>query len=389
MPLKPSQIHEILNAKRDEFAAFNQETWQQLQDYRSVLENLRAEGEADLKARAAKHPINLGARLLEPLEKARNGVIPFNLAWQNREQSLAWVRQRLTGITTFAVDGSQIYPGKDLSIPIALVQIGWFENPHLPTGEYEKDISLDVMTPSDLQAGNSGEPVDRRVNMRRFQMETERLVDYIKAHRNAKDCLVFLDGSLVATFAEAFDVKCRRFYVECLLDLLETSQKYEVPLVAYIDTSYAQDLATMLRTLYKLPDSQTIHDAQLINSFMEWGDRTPLFLCQRSGILSDYENHTNQIAFTYLKTNRDSYPARLEIPVWVYEAGLLDRVVDWVRGEVIIGSGYPYVIETADQTAVLQSEDRQAFFRILQDWAEQEDLNLRFSRKMVSKIRRR
>lgn len=389
MPLKPSHIHEILNSKRDEFITFNQETWQQLLDYRSVLATLCAAGEAELQERSAKHLVNLGARLLEPLDKAQNGVIPFNLVWQNREQSLTWVRQRLTGITTFAVDGSQIYPGKDLSIPIALVQIGWFENPHLPTGEYEKDIDLDVMTPSDLQAGNSGDPVDRRVNMRRFQMETERLTDYIKTNARAKDCLVFLDGSLVATFAEAFDPKSRQFYVECLLDLLHASQTHQVPLVAYIDTSYAQDLSTMLRTLYSLPESQLIHDAQLLNKFMEWGDRTPLFQCQRSGILADYEDQSNQIGFTYLKTNRDSYPARLEIPIWIYEAGLLDRVLDWVRGEVIIGSGYPYVIETADQTAVLQSDDRQAFFRILQDWADQEDLNLRFSRKMVSKVRRR
>jgi hypothetical protein len=389
MPLKLSQIHEILNAKRDEFSAFNQETWQQLQNYRAVLSNLNAAGEAEIRERSIKHPTNLGARLLEPLEQATCGVIPSRLVWQSKEQSLAWVRQRLTGITTFAVDGSQIYPGKDLSIPIALVQIGWFENPHLPTGKYEKDIALDVMTPSDLQVGNSGDPVDRRVNMRRFQMETERLIDYIKTHPKAKDCLVFLDGSLIATFAEAFELQSRQFYVECLLDLLATSQKYEVPLVAYIDTSYAQDLSVMLRTLYDLPASQAIHDAQLLNKYMEWGDRTPLFLCQRSGILSSYENHADQIAFTYLKTNRDSYPARLEIPLWVYKAGLLDRVIDWVRGEVIIGSGYPYVIETADQTAVLQASDRQAFFKILQDWAEQEDLNLHFSRKMVSKVRRR
>ena len=56
---------------------------------------------------------------------------------------------------------------------------------------------------------------------------------------------------------------------------------------------------------------------------------------------------------------------------------------------MIIGSGYPYVIETADQVAVLRSEDRRAFYAILQDWAEDENLGLRFSRKMVSKVHRR
>jgi hypothetical protein len=389
MPLKPTQIHTLLNTKRDDFLAFSQDTWQLLQQYQAALHKINRAEEDNLAKLLARQGTDIGARLLEPLDRVENGVIPANLVWQSREQSLTWVRDRLTGITTFAVDGSQIYPGKDLSIPVALVQIGWFENLHLPTGGYEKDIAVDVMTPSDLQVGNSGEPVDRRVNMRRFQMETQRLVQYMQAHAHADDCLVFLDGSLVATFADAFEAASRKFYVECLLELLRTSQQYRVPLVAYIDTSYAQDLTGMLRSLFELPASSSIHDAQLVNKAMEWGDRTPLFLCQRSGILADYEEHRNQIAFTYLKTNRDSYPARLEMPVWMYEAGLLERVLDWVRGEVIIGSGYPYVIETADQTAVLQAEDRQAFYRILQDWAEQENLNLRLSRKMVSKVRRR
>jgi NurA domain len=389
MPLKPSQIQDLLNAKREDFAAFSQDALKQLQDYRSHLAKLSAQGEAEVQQLSRSHPADLGARLLEPLVKAKQGVIPSSLSWQNREQSLSWVRDRLTGIKTFAVDGSQIYPGKDISIPVALVQIGWFENPHLPIGGYEKDIALDIMTPTDLQVGNSGEPVDRKVNMRRFQMETQRLIDYIEEHANAEDCLVFLDGSLVATFAEAFEAQSRQFYVECLLELLIASKQCRVPLVAYIDTSYAQDLKGMLQKLFQLPNAPAIHDAQLLNKFMEWGDRTPLFLCERSGILANYADQRDQIAFTYLKTTRDNYPARLEMPLWMYEEGLVDRVVDWVRGEVIVGNGYPYVIETADQTAVLQADDRQMFFKILQNWAEQEDLNLRFSRKMVSKVRRR
>ena len=56
--------------------------------------------------------------------------------------------------------------------------------------------------------------------MRRFQMETERLIDYMATHERDQDCLVFLDGSLVATFAEAFELESRQFYVACLLELL-------------------------------------------------------------------------------------------------------------------------------------------------------------------------
>jgi hypothetical protein len=387
--LKPSQIRDILNAKREDFTSFNREALRDLERYQAALKEAEELPDEELTALLASHPGDIGARPLEPMSKAVEGVISANLAWQNREQSLAWVRDRLTGIATFAVDGSQIYPSKDLSIPVALVQIGWFENLHLPTGDYEKDIAVDIMTPNDLQVGNSGEPVDRRVSMRRFQMETQRLVEYMKTCPNPDSSLVFLDGSLVATFAEAFDSQSRNFYVECLLDLLRTSETYQVPLVAYIDTTYAQDLSVMLRSLFQLPDSPSIHDAQLLNKAMEWGDRTPLFHCQRSGILAEYEEQRQNIIFTYLKTNRDGYPARLEMPLWMHKAGVVDRAIDWVRGEVIIGGGYPYVIETADQTAVLQSDDRQTFYKILQNWAESERLNLRFSRKMVSKTRRR
>jgi NurA domain len=387
MTLKPSQIHEILNTKRQEFSAFSQETWQQLKQYRAVLARLEPE-EASLREQLQAFPADIGARLLEPLGESTNGVIPSKLVWQSREQSLSWVRDRLTGITTFAVDGSQIYPGKDLSIPIALVQIGWFENLHLPTGGYEKDIEVDVMTPVDLNVG-SGESADGRVNMRRFEMETQKLISYMEANANRTDCLVFLDGSLVVTFADRFDEESRQFYVDCALALVRASEKYRVPLVAYVDTSQADDLTNMLQRLFELPEAQSIHDAQILNKYMEWGDRTPFFLCQRHGILERYDNHRHRIAFTYLKTTQENYPARLEMPLWMVEAEMGDRIVDWVRGEVIIGGGYPYVIETADQTAVLKVEDRQVFFRILQDWAEQEELSLRFSRKMVSKVRRR
>ncbi|MGA0201327.1 MAG: DNA double-strand break repair nuclease NurA, partial [Prochlorotrichaceae cyanobacterium] len=96
----------------------------------------------------------------------------------------------------------------------------------------------------------------------------------------------------------------------------------------------------------------------------------------------------DRIGYLYLKTN-EGYPARLELPLWIAEEGRLETILDWVRGEVIIGSGYPYVIETADQVAVLQADDRYHFYRILQDWAEQQGIHLRLSRKMVSKVRRR
>ncbi|OLP18657.1 NurA domain-containing protein [Leptolyngbya sp. 'hensonii'] len=389
MVLKPSQILAQLDAKQADFQNFGQTALQLLQTYKAALTDAAQLSHTQLallqEGGVGENP---GATPLEALGNCPHWVLPSNLTWTSREQSLAWVRDRLTGIATFAVDGSQIYPTKDLSIPVALVQIGWFENRHLPMGEYEKDIRVDVMTPTDLRVERAGDIVDRRVNMRRFELETQRLIEYMEAHAGAEDCLVFLDGSLVATFAEPFEEPVRAFYTRCILALLRAADRHRVPLVAYIDTSYARDLTVMLQQLYELPEARTIHDAQLLGSFMKWGDRTPLFLCRRSGILSQYQEQQEQIAFTYLKAH-DGYPVRLELPLWLYERDRLEQILDWVRGEIIIGSGYPYVIETADQTAVLKTEDRQAFYKLFQEWAEGEQLHLRLSRKMVSKVRRR
>jgi NurA domain len=392
MPLKPTEILDLLRSKRDDFSRFDKTALSELQQYGAALGKTAKTTATAVQAALTGKP-DCGALPLEPWDQAQNWVIPCGLSWPSREASLEWVRNQLTGISTFAVDGSQIFPGKDLSIPVALVQIGWFENFHLPQGGYEKDIAVDVMTPQDLRTGlGIGDMADRKVNLRRFEMETQRLIQYMAERTGHDTCLAFFDGSLVATFADAFDQDTRSVYVRCVRQLLQASEKYRVPVVGYIDTSAARDLTEMLRQQWALPESRSIHDAQLLNrakTAMQWGDRTPLFLCRRAGILDLYQDQADKIVFCYLKTNRDSYPVRLEMPLWVYEAGWSSRILDWVRGEVIIGSGYPYVIETADQVAVLKAEDRQTFFRLLQDWAEAEALTLRLARKMVSKARRR
>ncbi|MBD2325455.1 DNA double-strand break repair nuclease NurA [Alkalinema sp. FACHB-956] len=399
MPLKPSQILNQLNAKRSEFTAFDETTFKQLELYKRALREVMQLSTAELQQRLAKKR-HCGAFPLEPLEANTSWIMPFGLSWNNREESNTWVREQLTNVSTFAVDGSQIYPGKDLSVPIALVQIGWFENLHTAQGEYFKDIECYVMTPQDLRVEKLGELADRKVNMQRFAMETQRIIDYLEEHEGVENALAFFDGSFVVSFAEAFDEETTQVYVSCVKRLLEASEYYRVPVVAFIDTTTARDIASMLQSLFSLPDNKAIHDAKLL-SYIEpvnnpgpaiawqWGDRSPLFLCQRSGILEAYGEQMQNVTFCYLKTNRDSLPARLELPLWVYEAGRADQVIDWVRAEVAIGGGYPYVIETADQVAVVQANDRQTFYRILQDWAEKEDLKLRLSRKMVSKARRR
>ena len=393
MVIKPSQIRKILQDKHTDFQGFEKGQQSSLDIYQTAWQELCQTPQKTLDQWLKSQHGTIGARPLEALSHENRGICRSGLQWGNREHSLQWVNEQISGITTFAVDGSQIFPSKDLSPPIALVQVGWFENPHTSTADYTKDIELDVLTPRDLELEDTSKPLDRLVNKHRFRMETRRLVKYIEQVNDPEHCLVFFDGALVATFADAYEDEDRKDYIEALLALLQASQEYRVPLVGYVDTSSAHDLTTLLEHhSARIATVPKVTDAQLLNRYMRWGDCTPIFQCDRMGILSEYKkhsiDHSKGITFTYLKTNQ-GYPARLEMPIWMHEAGMTERVLNWVRAETIVGGGYPYAIETADQTAVLQTSDRQIFFRILQDWASEEDLHLRWSRKMMSKLRRR
>jgi hypothetical protein len=96
------------------------------------------------------------------------------------------------------------------------------------------------------------------------------------------------------------------------------------------------------------------------------------------------------VCFTYLKTTAGGAPTRLEFPRWLAEdEAELERVLNLVRAECIVGNGYPYALETADAVAVISLQDRERFYAAFQQFAEKEGLTLRYSRKALSKRARR
>ncbi len=396
MAIRSAQVYSILDRKREAFAAFDLNIAEKRKLYVQAMDKLCCWSSLEIAEHLSQIP-SPGAFATLEWDRYRSWSVPFPHRWSNDQDSQEWVGHRIQNITTFAVDGSQLYLDKDISLPIALVQIGWFENHHCSEGIYDKDILIDIMTPKDLGASNSGEPKAQVINLRRTQMEIDRLVDYITAQTGPRSehSLAFFDGALVATFAEPYDPDVQDRYVRSLLKLIRASESQHVPLIAYVDTTYTRDLTNLLKHLFDLPDAPQIHDAQLLENHLRWGDRTPLFVCARNGtqqghqgILTHYQEMRDRIGFVYLKTN-DNFPVRLEFPLWLAAADLLDWAMDIVRCEVIIGKGYPYAIETADQVALLRAEDRSQFIRVLQEWSQRENLPLRLSRKTISKMQRR
>jgi hypothetical protein len=183
----------------------------------------------------------------------------------------------------------------------------------------------------------------------------------------------------------------RRAYVEAVAAMLHASQTQRVPLVGYVDTSFAHDLVTMLARLYGLPSAPRLSDGALLRAGMQWGDRSQAYVCARDDdVLPEYGPQARQVCFAYLKTTADRSPARLEFPRWLAEdEAELERVLNLVRAECVVGNGYPYALETADAVAVIGLQDRERFYAAFQQFAEKQGLLMRYSRKALSKRVRR
>jgi NurA domain len=396
------KIVEQLREKWPQFAAFNDTSRDDAQDYREALNRLSHLSCEGLLSRLSDEPTP-GALPTAEFELSKDLRLEFPVAFSNHQEARSWAYDVLLDHTTFAVDGSQIRPEPGLNIPIAAVQVAFFENRHRLEASYSKEIAFEILTPEELLVEFNGDRIfsEQTVSARRFELEIETLCGWMQRlaatrEQSGQLAIALFDSSLVISFADRLQEEGRARHVKAMLKLLRCSEQTGIPVVGYVDTSYARDLTNMLAHCFKLNEAPRVHDAQITGDSLKWGDRTPLFICARGGadrkhpgVLESFEEYRRGIGFVYLRTNSQTPPARLEIPLWVYHRGLLNEVIDIVRAEVIVGNGYPYVIETADAAAVITSRERAAFYAIFQRFAQEHGVTLRFSQKARSKTRRR
>jgi len=293
----------------------------------------------------------------------------------------------LTGVTTCAVDGSQIYPSPDWSIDVGAVQVGRFVNGHAKDA-YSKDLHFEAIPATDLYGAESQESHPRElVDLRRFEAECAALTEWIEDSGAGSERLAIFDGSLIASFVTNPIYRAR--YVAAVVRLLAASQAHAVPVVGYIDASRARDLGSMVATARGVDPPQRVTDGVWLPR-AAWGARTPAFISARSKGLEDYGEHERSVAFLYLRASSRRRPARLEFPGWVVEADRTEWMTDVVRAEIVAqADGYPYAAETADALAVLTQADRDRFHALFQEFADRHGLDAYLSGKSASKRRRR
>ena len=394
-----------LHNQREDFQRFAESQASDLTAYLHVLRELQRTSTAEINEKLSGRE-NAGALPSEELDERRTFSISFAENWANHEEARNWAVRILKNRTTFAADASQILPGRDISLPVAAIQVGWFENPHSDAMPYEKNAEFRILSPRDLLE-NQTEPMnpETRVGEMRFHAEVEPVGKFLAEkkgwrERGERMPLAFFDGTLLVSFSLP-QTALQQSFLQAMVNLVRLSRDAQVPLVGYVDRSFARDLLSMLDAFddKTTSEKQTLYDATILHGATPeiaqplkfWGDRTCFCYSKRKGLSAflDAETEKSLVGFVYLQTTGDGAPARLDIPAWIYEAGFLDEVLDVVRAECVVGLGYPYALETADATAVITSRDREIFLRALQDFASREKLNFSVSRKATSKGRRR
>ncbi len=395
---------QALEAKRDLFAQFTilqeQERRQLAQFFEKFRQLSRADIDDMLNRMAVLWP---GALPTEEFDRSGDLCLAFGIEWKNHQDARTWALATLYNRPVVAVDGSQITPTKDYSIPVGAVQIGWFINEHREAVEggpptYIKDVSFEVLAPDELgedESETSGGFPDWRVNQERFVRECDKLcqlmLEYADRPESSRPLCLF-DGSFIVSFAGQLRPERGQAYIDAVQRLLDCSKRTRTPLVGFVDSAYSRDVITLINTLFPEAELERISDARMLQPVLtRWGDRSPAFICARPDKLSAERSAPfyKDVCFTYVRLVQDRPPARLEFPRWLLDSGRVDEIVDLVRAESVVGMGYPYAIETADAVAVLTTQDRERFYRVFQEFLEREGVTLSTARKMRSKRSRR
>ena len=260
--------------------------------------------------------------------------------------------------TVCSADGSQLYCGKFINIPLVIIQTAYFLNNH--NGEYEKKVftNLHILDEDEYLR-------ESKIGFLRFRKEADTFINLMEKNR-----FLIFDGSLIVSFATQFSDELKKGYIGCVNDLLEKAKEKACVIFGYIDTSYAKEIVDELSGV-------NIQDALLFK--LNYGERSSLFISYRD-VTKEYKY---KVGFFYGRANSNRL-VRVEIPEFCFNK--VDEIWQVVLAQCIINKGYPYVIDRSHEACVITEKDKKRFFKLLCRTTLSEDMNLEFSKKTISKI---
>ncbi len=420
MPIDKRGVAAELEANVETIEAYLENDSGIVERYQDAFERLPREWMSDEIRASLQDTSYPGAYPTDAFDEATSIINPHpdSDGWDNHEEVNEWARDIVRDVPVMAVDGSQLPPTTQFNVPVAYVQSAWAVNHHHAEGRLDRGVEGRLLTPDEVTQESEGGDyrfVDSQlVGHHRFEHEGQLLIDQLSELAATREVgeieqtpVVFYDGPLIASFANPLKPETRKRYISTLSRVIAASQHHEIPLVGYVAGSSATELVKMTRLLWReeFETDRVIPDAHVLTELMSpWGDTTVPFISKRDGSIDalqtvyqgqEYE-FRDDILFSYLNVPPGAGLDRIEFPGWLcrrdgpdgYES-MYQYTVEIVRAEAGIGRGYPEILQQVDSDAVLNNQDRQQFHRVVQRWAESNDIPLEWNAKALSKELRR
>ncbi len=266
-----------------------------------------------------------------------------------------------------AFDGSQIYPDRHQGIDCFLINIG---QAHFYYGLDRSDVFFDSKPFITLGSDENDNTVTpEMVNAYRTELELQSGLEYAKSLKKSKEPLLFMmDGSLIFWHLPSLEGDGSLDFFPRYIALLEQFFEHDIFMVGYISLSKSKELINVLKCVAEHHGQDAsfkqIVDSDIMQAVLKPGERSTIF-SSRSALISRYPSHS-QPHFFYMNTGHEI--ARIEIPAWIaMQNNKLNLVCSMIYDQAIKGYGYPIALAEAHEQAVVEGQDREFFFYLLQN----------------------
>ncbi|MHA1384915.1 MAG: hypothetical protein ACTSR3_14295, partial [Candidatus Helarchaeota archaeon] len=172
MPIDLEKTIKALERKKNKFKEYQQQMENEFKEFRDKFETeFKNLSKSDIENRIKNldadkvNPEFPGAFPTDELDDFPDYIVNFPHKFKTHEEARIWANQILVDTYVGSSDGSQIYRSREYSIPVSMINIGYFLNPHNPNKKYIKELEVEVLTPSELTLSIPTKPGKRPIQI--------------------------------------------------------------------------------------------------------------------------------------------------------------------------------------------------------------------------------
>lgn len=304
-----------------------------------------------------------------------------------------------------AVDGSQIYPDRNMSgAGCFLINTGGV---YFDYGKLSSKVNFfsepGVFLLQDFYSLDDKYFVGPDiVDLVREELEFKKITESSKLFFNSnKPALCFIDGSLIFWHLDSKHEEIKKIYLNKYLYYLDQLYKNNILFAGFISFPKSRELVNLIKLSlcrFNIADCIACHsqynnfpckavdsliDTFITSFFLEKNSRTTIFY-SKSKIIKDYPDHLKP-AFFYLNLGQEI--ARIEVPAFIaQDKNYLDLICKISIDQSIKGNGYPVSLAFAHDQAVVKGADRDFFYHLIYKISIENKKKFSHSQKSLKKL---